>query len=62
MCIPCVMCGACADADNAVGLEEGLCPECGASVPDEAISCPACYTFLYRSAHANASEREPSSR
>ena len=50
MCIPCVMCGACVDPDNAVDLEEGVCPDCGEPVPDDAVSCPSCYTFLYRAA------------
>ena len=50
MCIPCVMCGACVDPDNAVDLEEGVCPDCGEPVPDDAVSCPNCYTFLYRPA------------
>lgn len=30
------------------GVEEGRCPSCGEIVPPDAISCPHCYTFLYR--------------
>ena len=50
MCIPCVMCGGCVDPNNAVSLEEGVCPECGSAVDEDALSCPYCYTFLYRPA------------
>lgn len=48
MCIPCVMCGACMDGEGMQGVEEGRCPSCGEIVPQDAISCPHCYTFLYR--------------
>lgn len=48
MCIPCVMCGACMDGEGMQGVEEGRCPSCGEIVPPDAISCPHCYTFLYR--------------
>lgn len=48
MCIPCVMCGACMDGEGMQGVEEGRCPSCGETVPPDAISCPHCYTFLYR--------------
>lgn len=48
MCIPCVMCGACMDGEGMQGVEEGRCPSCGKIVPPDAISCPHCYTFLYR--------------
>lgn len=48
MCIPCVMCGACMDGKGMQGVEEGRCPSCGEIVPPDAISCPHCYTFLYR--------------
>ena len=48
MCIPCVMCGACMDGEGMQGVEEGRCPSCGEIVPPDAISCPYCYTFLYR--------------
>lgn len=48
MCIPCVMCGACMDGEGMQGVEEGRCPSCGEVVPPDAISCPHCYTFLYR--------------
>ena len=27
---------------------DGTCPECGEPVPDNAVSCPKCFTFLYR--------------
>ncbi len=56
MCIPCVMCGACADPGNAEGLSDGLCPECGEVVPDDAVSCPNCYAFLYRAPLREISE------
>ena len=48
MCIPCVMCGACMDGEGMQGVKEGRCPSCGEIVPPDAISCPHCYTFLYR--------------
>lgn len=48
MCILCVMCGACMDGEGMQGVEEGRCPSCGEIVPPDAISCPHCYTFLYR--------------
>ncbi len=48
MCIPCVMCGSCINPQNAETLALGTCPECGLEVPDDAISCPNCYAFLYR--------------
>lgn len=48
MCIPCVMCGACMNGEGMQGVEEGRCPSCGEIVPPDAISCPHCYTFLYR--------------
>lgn len=48
MCIPCVMCGACMDGEGMQGVEEGRCPSCSEIVPPDAISCPHCYTFLYR--------------
>ena len=48
MCIPCVMCGVCMDGEGMQGVEEGRCPSCGEIVPPDAISCPHCYTFLYR--------------
>lgn len=48
MCIPCVMCGACMDGEGMQGVEEGRCPSCGEIVPPDVISCPHCYTFLYR--------------
>lgn len=44
MCIPCVMCGACFDADRD---ERPLsCPECEAPLPPSALCCPACHTFV----------------
>lgn len=48
MCIPCVMCGACIDPQNAESVVSGTCPECGKDVSDDAVSCPNCYAFLYR--------------
>lgn len=48
MCIPCVMCGACMNGEGMQGVEDGRCSSCGEVVPPDAISCPHCYTFLYR--------------
>lgn len=59
MCIPCVMCGACIDPDNAEAVALGSCPECGMEVPDDAISCPNCFAFLYR---PNMNENETEGR
>ena len=56
MCIPCVMCGACMDGEGMQGVEEGRCPSCGEIVPPDAVSCPHCYTFLYRTPAASAGE------
>lgn len=58
MCIPCVMCGACMDGEGMQGVEEGRCPSCGEIVPPDAISCPHCYTFLYR----KPAQRDPQKR
>lgn len=60
MYIPCVMCGACMDGEGMQGVEEGCCPSCGEIVPPDAISCPHCYTFLYRKP-MNADSQNPSS-
>lgn len=48
MCIPCVMCGACMADGSGERIDDGRCPECGEPVPDDAVSCPECFTFLYR--------------
>ena len=48
MCIPCVMCGACMNGEGMQGVEDGRCPSCGEIVLPDAVSCPHCYTFLYR--------------
>lgn len=48
MCIPCVMCGACMTDSNGERADDGRCPECGEPVPNNAVSCPKCFTFLYR--------------
>lgn len=48
MCIPCVMCGACMADGSSERIDDGRCPECGEPVPDNAVSCPKCFTFLYR--------------
>ena len=58
MCIPCIMCGACADPSNATIIDEDHCPECGSPVPIDALSCPYCYTYLYRSV-PGASSSQP---
>ncbi|MBC2890369.1 zinc ribbon domain-containing protein [Gordonibacter massiliensis (ex Traore et al. 2017)] len=47
MCIPCVMCGACMDGDGTAAAD-GRCPACGEPVAPDAVSCPKCFTFLYR--------------
>ena len=73
MCIPCVMCGACMADESGEHIDDGRCPECGEPVPDNAVSCPKCFTFLYRppgamvntmksganEAHATAGSDEP---
>ncbi len=73
MCIPCVMCGACMADGSSERIDDGRCPECGEPVPDNAVSCPKCFTFLYRppgamvntmksganEAHATAGSDEP---
>lgn len=56
MCIPCVMCGACMNGEGMQGIEDGRCPSCGEIVPPDAVSCPHCYTFLYRKSAASAGE------
>ncbi|RDB60507.1 hypothetical protein C1878_13705 [Gordonibacter sp. 28C] len=57
MCIPCVMCGACMDG-NGADVDDGRCPACGEPVPDDALSCPHCFTFLYRKPAVAAERRE----
>ena len=71
MCIPCVMCGACMADGSGERIDDGRCPECGEPVPDNAVSCPKCFTFLHRpsevmtntiktnEAHATAGSSEP---
>lgn len=54
MCIPCVMCGACIDPANAESINEGVCPECGMGVSEDAVSCPNCYAFIYRAPKRDA--------
>ena len=55
MCIPCVMCGACMADGSGERIDDGRCPECGEPVPDNAVSCPKCFTFLYRPSNVMAS-------
>lgn len=55
MCIPCVMCGACMADESGEHIDDGRCPECGEPVPDDAVSCPKCFTFLYRPSDMMAS-------
>lgn len=62
MCIPCVMCGACMDGEGMQGVEEGRCPSCGEVVPPDAISCPHCYTFLYRKSASAVPDRADSDK
>ena len=74
MCIPCVMCSACMADGSGERIDDGRCPECGEPVPDNAVSCPKCFTFLHRpsevmtntikkdeanEAHATAGSSEP---
>ncbi|GKG90110.1 hypothetical protein CE91St32_11520 [Gordonibacter pamelaeae] len=55
MCIPCVMCGACMADESGEHIDDGRCPECGEPVLDNAVSCPKCFTFLYRPSNVMAS-------
>ena len=55
MCIPCVMCGACMGGDGMPTVTDDRCPSCGEPVPPDAVSCPHCYTFLYRKPASAAS-------
>jgi len=49
------MCGACMADGSGERIDDGRCPECGEPVPDDDVSCPKGFTFLYRPSDMMAS-------